>query len=82
MRDIEVIDGELRLLSRAWRVARHMGCTPRTSHIDALLDERNRALKQLVAVGPAYARRPLSSVQPVDPRPASPRTTAPGHEPS
>jgi hypothetical protein len=55
MRDIETIDGEVRPLSRAWRVARHMGCTPRASHIDALLDERNRALEQLVAVGPAYA---------------------------
>ncbi len=41
MRDIETIDAELRLLARAWRVARHMpGCTPSTALIDQLLDER------------------------------------------
>jgi hypothetical protein len=40
MRDIEVIDAELRLLWRAWRVAREMGCAPNTAFIDALLDER------------------------------------------
>jgi hypothetical protein len=40
VRDIETIDGELRLVARAWRVARHMGCTPSTAHIDELLDER------------------------------------------
>ena len=41
MRDLETIDAELRLVSRAWRAARHMsGCTPITAHIDALLDER------------------------------------------
>jgi hypothetical protein len=35
MRDIETIDGELRLLSRAWRVAREL-CDrrPSTGHID------------------------------------------------
>lgn len=40
-RDIEAIDGELRLLARAWRVAREL-CDrmPSTAHIDALLDER------------------------------------------
>jgi hypothetical protein len=44
MRDIETIDGELRLLARAWRVARHLsGCTPSTAHIDELLDERSAA---------------------------------------
>jgi hypothetical protein len=44
MRDIEVIDGELRLLARAWRVARHMnGCTPSTALTDQLLDERSAA---------------------------------------
>ncbi len=41
MRDIEAIDADLRLVSRAWRVARHMsGCTPSTVHIDELLDAR------------------------------------------
>lgn len=35
VRDIETIDGELRLVARAWRVARHMsGCTQSTVHID------------------------------------------------
>ena len=36
MRDIETIDGELRLLAQAGE----MTCTPSTAHIDALLDER------------------------------------------
>jgi hypothetical protein len=41
MRDIETIDGELRLLARVWGVARQMsGRTPSTAHIDELLDER------------------------------------------
>jgi hypothetical protein len=41
VRDIETIDGELRLLSRAWRVAREL-CDrmPSTALIDQLLDER------------------------------------------
>ena len=41
MRDIETIDGELRLLSRAWRIARVL-CDPMpgTALIDRLLDER------------------------------------------
>jgi hypothetical protein len=34
MRDIATIDGELRLIARAWRVAREFGCTPSTAHID------------------------------------------------
>jgi hypothetical protein len=46
MRDTETIDSELRLLSRAWRVARQLGCTPTTAHIDGLLDER-RELTEL-----------------------------------
>ena len=41
VRDIETIDSELRLVARAWRVARHMGCTPSTAHLDELLDERS-----------------------------------------
>ena len=40
MRDIETIDGEFRLVCRAWRVAREMGSKPSTVHIDALQDER------------------------------------------
>jgi hypothetical protein len=40
VRDIKTIDAELRLVSRAWRVARDMGCTTSTLHIDELLDER------------------------------------------
>ena len=45
MRDIENIDGELRLLARAWRVAREL-CDrmPSTAHIDKLLDDRAAAL--------------------------------------
>jgi hypothetical protein len=38
MRDIETIDGELRLLAPAWRVAGEMNCTPNTAHIEVLLD--------------------------------------------
>jgi hypothetical protein len=42
MRDIETIEGELRLVVRAWREAREL-CdrAPSTAHIDALLDERS-----------------------------------------
>jgi hypothetical protein len=41
MRDIETIDGELRLLAGEWRAARHLnGRTPSTARIDQLLDER------------------------------------------
>jgi hypothetical protein len=48
VRDIEIIDGELRLLARAWRVAREL-CDrmPSTAHIDKLLDERAAALSPL-----------------------------------
>ncbi|WP_162899181.1 hypothetical protein [Mycobacterium shigaense] len=44
MRDLEAIDAELRLLSRAWRVARVI-CErmPSTEQIDRLLDERAAA---------------------------------------
>jgi hypothetical protein len=45
MRDIDTIDGELRLLVRVWRVARHISCAPTTGHIDALLDERAAAAR-------------------------------------
>jgi hypothetical protein len=41
MRDLEVIDSELRLLLAIRRVAREEeGRTPSTAHIDELLDER------------------------------------------
>lgn len=41
MRDLGVIDGELRLVTRAWCVAREMTHrTPSTDLIDQLLDER------------------------------------------
>lgn len=45
MRDIETIDHELRLLARAWRVAREL-CTypPSIAHIDELLDERSATM--------------------------------------
>ena len=44
MGDIETIDGELRLLARAWRVARVLSDRmPSTVHIDELLDERAAA---------------------------------------
>jgi hypothetical protein len=43
VRDIETIDGELRLVARAWRLARDLGCRPSTVHIDELLDERSAA---------------------------------------
>jgi hypothetical protein len=43
MRDIETIDGELRLLARAWGVAREFGCTPSTRHIDKPPNERSKA---------------------------------------
>ena len=51
MRDIEVIDSELRLLFRAWHVARVLtGRPPSTVHIDKLLDER-AAAQLALAVG-------------------------------
>jgi hypothetical protein len=41
VRDIETIDTELRLLVRAWRVARVLNDRiPSSAHIDELLDER------------------------------------------
>jgi hypothetical protein len=52
MRDIETIDGELRLLARVWGAARHMtGRTPSTAHIDDLLDERAAAAGAKAVVG-------------------------------
>ena len=46
MRSIETIDADLRLLSRAWRVAREFGCSSSTAQIDALLDERSTAINR------------------------------------
>jgi hypothetical protein len=44
VRDIETIDAELRLVVRAWRVARVVSDRiPSTVHIDELLDERAAA---------------------------------------
>jgi hypothetical protein len=48
VRDIDAIDAELRLLVRAWRVARVLSDRiPSTAHIDELLDERAAALSPL-----------------------------------
>ena len=45
VRAIETIDAELRLIVRAWRVARVVSDRmPSTAHIDELLDERAAAL--------------------------------------
>jgi hypothetical protein len=47
VRDIETIDAELRLIARAWRVARVVSDRiPSTAQIDELLDERAAALDQ------------------------------------
>jgi hypothetical protein len=52
--DIETIDSELRLVARAWRVARHMGCTPSTAHMDELLDERSELTGSRSLIEPNY----------------------------
>ena len=45
MRDLEVIDCELRLFSRFAKMAREAdGRTPNTARIDALLDERSATM--------------------------------------
>jgi hypothetical protein len=50
----DAIDGELRLLARAWRIARHItDCTLSTAHIDELLDERSATMVLNTTVGPA-----------------------------
>ena len=56
MRDIETIDGELRLLARAWRVA-HELCDqmPSTAHIDELLDERATTVALISSWEPVVA---------------------------
>jgi hypothetical protein len=46
MRDLEVIDSELRLLAAVRRTARELtGRTPSSALIDDLLDERDRAAR-------------------------------------
>ena len=45
MRDIEVIDAELRMLARAWSVARDFGIETDTADIDQLLDERTQVME-------------------------------------
>ncbi len=50
LRDVKVIDGELRLVSRAWWAARQLtASTPNTALLDALLDERAAAAQTAVA---------------------------------
>lgn len=50
LRDVKVIDGELRLVSRAWWAARQLTeSTPNTALLDALLDERAAAAQTAVA---------------------------------
>lgn len=52
MRDIEAIDADLRLISRAWQTARVLSDrAPSTAHIDALLDERSCARRRDTASG-------------------------------
>ena len=62
MRDIEVIDSELRLLLAIRKMAREAeGRTPNTARIDALLDERAAALSSAElpnSVGGAFPDRP------------------------
>ena len=49
MRDIEVIDAELRELAQEWRIAREvLDRTPSTELIDQLLDERAELIDQLL----------------------------------
>jgi hypothetical protein len=67
MRDIENIDGELRLLARAWRVAREL-CDrmPSTAHIDRLLDERAAALSPLGGNGNIFRRARMRDLEVID----------------
>jgi hypothetical protein len=51
VRDVETIDAELRLVVRAWRIARVLNDRiPSTAHIDELLDERAAAEHQAYAL--------------------------------
>ena len=54
MRDLEVIDCELRLLLAIRKMAREAdGRTPNTARIDALLDERSATMVLNTTVAPA-----------------------------
>jgi hypothetical protein len=62
VRDLEVIDSELRLLLAIRHMAREAeGRTPNTARIDALLDERSATMVLNTTDGLALARRPRSS---------------------
>ena len=64
MRDIEVIDSELRLLLAIRHVAREAeGRTPNTARIDALLDERAEPPGQdLVAAQPVQCHHKAAEI--------------------
>jgi hypothetical protein len=54
MRDLEVIDSELRLLQAIRRMVREAGGrTPNTARMDALLDERSSLLPPTPGESPA-----------------------------
>jgi hypothetical protein len=56
MRDIEVIDSELRLLAAVRRTARELtGRTPSSALIDDLLDERDQAARMCLTTTPAFS---------------------------
>lgn len=61
VRDLDVIDGELRLVTSAWRVARELTRhSPSTELIDALLDER--AAMTVAQLEPDFnTNRPISA---------------------
>jgi hypothetical protein len=57
MRDLEVIDSELRLLLAIRHMAREAeGRPPSTAHLDALLDERAAALASSKRLSRQYAK--------------------------
>lgn len=61
MRDIEVIDSELRLLLAIRRMVREEeGRTLSTTRIDELLNERSATVVLSTTVGPAQARPPAA----------------------
>jgi hypothetical protein len=56
MRDIEVIDSELRLLAAVRRTARELtGRTPSSALIEDLLDERDQAARMCLTTTPAFS---------------------------
>jgi hypothetical protein len=56
MRDLEVIDSELRLLAAVRRTARELtGRTPSSALIDDLLDERDQAARMCLTTTPAFS---------------------------